>query len=114
MAEMLDMNKDKAKKQPTIWHAVEAGILLGVLAFLILEMVFVRPIPTLIDILKDITIGGGWFFLFLSFACTIGAYIGKVRKKSFKALWTGAIIGLVVGIFISVIVIYWIMTRIYF
>ena len=96
MTEMLNKKQIIAKRLLTILYGLGVGILIGGLPYIILWEIFFCYSCHLQEFVES-TIDEGWImWLFFSFFSTIGAYIGKIWRKSNKAFWRGAIIALVV------------------
>jgi len=85
------MSKPKNSKRPTAWHAVGAGTATGLLSFIIGRLFFgpTPPFGSFRDVLADIF---SLPMLFLCLPSIAGAY-KALGKKTFKAMWRGAIIG---------------------
>jgi len=90
---MSDTPQTKEKKEPTIWHTIGVGITIGILPFVIIIIIVIasQAGPIGFD-------AKGLPYLFvIVFISSFGAYIGKSIRKTFAALWVGAIISLIVS-----------------
>lgn len=90
-------------RAPTIGRTVGVGTVTGVLAWVIVFSIVEHP-PTSLQYLSEMfTASALPYFFFVLLACIVGAYIGRSNGRSPRAVWTGAIMGLVVSAILMVI-----------
>jgi uncharacterized integral membrane protein len=87
---MSDTEQTKAKKEPTVLQALGVGSLIG----LLLSLIILYPLTSEhLSLVFSIRLPG-MFAIFL--ICITGSLIGRAKLKTFKGVWLGATIPLVV------------------
>jgi len=94
----MSQSKEQKRKAPTAWHAVGIGIVTGILGLTIGRLIFAPKPISVAGLFADI------FSLTMLIIClpSIGGAYVALKKKTFKALWVGAILGFVILIGIVV------------
>ena len=96
---MAQTPQTKEKKEPTIWHVIGGGVTIALLALVTFYSLVEGSQPkSIANFLSLFTTDVLPYMIFIIFVCTIGAYIGKSSRKSFLAIWIGALVGLIVSV----------------
>lgn len=87
---MPEARQSKEHREPTILHTIGIGTAVGIIGCVIFFSI-VDHSPISIESIVDMVSYGWPYFIFFPVACIFGAYIGMARRKTFSALWLGAI-----------------------
>ena len=89
--------KEQKRKVPTAWHAVGIGIATGILGLTIGRLIFAPKPISITGLFADI------FSPTVLIICLPGIFGANaaLKKKTFRALWVGAILGFVISIGIA-------------
>jgi hypothetical protein len=100
------MSDIEQTKKPGGWQTLAAGMATGLLAWVLFFSIADGP-PTSIRQIREMFAGDApTYFFYVLLACVAGAFIGRSTGRSFKTVWKGAFIALMISVILMLAMVF--------